>query len=200
MTRRLVAPWLMLLLAACGSSSSSTDDGNPFGFDFDRFDYNGVVPVPLSAFREDRKTNGDDDAGVAAALFERVRADATNMTDIPFQGNWDMMLDLVSNGQPDDRIPMRFFLAYEVEHNPTAGTCTVRIHVIEGLPYDASRPALATYTGMATLGAMDREGQVITTPIECSEEATHVAFDALLLGAHFAEGWSRGPPAHLGSP
>ena len=68
MTRWLMAPWLMLLLAACGSSSSASDAGNPFGFDFDRFDYNGVVPVPLSAFREDRKTNGDDDAGVAAVV------------------------------------------------------------------------------------------------------------------------------------
>lgn len=129
--RRVASALLACLLAACGSSSSSS--GNPYGFDFDRFDYNGVVALPLTAFREDRPTNGDEDGGVQAALFERVRDDATNMTDIPFQADWNTMLGLLANGQPDDRIAMRFFLAYEVEHNPTAGTCTVRIHVIEGV-------------------------------------------------------------------
>ena len=186
---------LGLVAAGCGSSSSSDD--NPYGFNFDRSDYNQVVAVPLAAFRENRPTNGDDDGGVEAALFARVRDDGTTMRDTPFQADWDTMIALVGNGRSDDRIPTRFFLAYEVEHNPTAGTCTVRIHVIEGLPFDPNRAALATYEGSAALGAMDRDGELITTEGQCSEEAAHVAFDALLLGGHFGEGWSVGPPAHM---
>ncbi len=185
------------LVAGCGSSSGSGEDPNPYGFNFDRSLYPQIVTVPRTAFEEDRMTNGDDDDGVAAALFDRIRADTMTPSDDPFHADWDTLIGLASNGRPDDRVVTRFFLVYEVEHNPTAGTCTVRIRVIEGLPYDPQRAPLATYEGSATLGAMDRDGEVISVPTQCSQEAAHVAFDALLLGGHFGEGWSEGPPAHM---
>lgn len=193
------AAWLTacLLLAACGSGGGG-EDPNPHGFRFDISDYNQVVVVPLAAFREDRPTDGDADGSVQSALFGRIRTEATNARDIPFQADWDTLLGLHANGRPDDRIPTRFFLAYEVEHDPTSGACTVRIHVIEGLPYDPNRAPLATYEGSAMIGDVDRAGDPIGVPGQCSQEAAHVAFDALILGGHFAQGWSSGPPAHMG--
>ena len=200
----LRARWLPFLLTAtlltagCGSSGGDPAPTNPFGFDFDRSDYPQIVTLPLAALREDRPTTvGEQDGGVQAALFQRVFDDAITPKDTPFDADWDTLYGLYRNGQGDPRVATRFFLAYEVVENPTAGTCTVTIHLIEGLPYDPDRPALATYMGSAMVGEIDRDGDPIDILAQCSELAAHRAFDALHAAGHFDEGWSSGPPAHM---
>lgn len=188
--------WLLaLLLAACGSSGSTAPPASPF--DFERSDYPQVVVLPLAAFREDRPTNGEADAAVQSALFERIDTQARTDQDTPFQADWDTMLGLLSNGMGDQRVATRYFLAYEVVHHPTNGTCSVTIHLIEGLPHDSTRPALAQFVGTAMLGENDRDGQLITVPGECAQEAAQRAFDLLHAAGHFDSGWSLGPPAHM---
>lgn len=186
---------LGLVLAACGGSSSS-GDGDDDPFDFDRFDYNGIVLLPFDAYREGRATTPDDPFLPKSVLFAKLFYDAANDTDVPFFGDWDTMLGLEEDGRGSFRDAMRFYVTYQVTSDPTSGRCVVTLDVFEGLPYDPDRPSLDFYQGAAEIGEVDAEGQPITDENECVQEATRRAYALLLAAGHFDEGWSRGEPAH----
>ena len=194
-----VAGALLVLgvLVACGGSSNNSSSGfNEFGFDFDRFAYPGIVVVPLDAYQQGRATTAGDNTNPESPIIQFLRGAAETANDDPFIADWDTLIGLASNGR-DDRDVMRFYLVYEVMTNPTAGTCVVTIHVFEGLPYDPTRPSIATYTGNAMFGEPHHSGEFdITTPGTCENEAGHRAAMALAAGPHFADGWSTARPQH----
>ena len=185
---------LLLLVAGCGGGGG---DPGP-RFDFERSDYPAIVIVPLAALQEGRPTASYDERRPATGLFNTVRPAADTATDEPFMMDWDTMLGLASNGMGDSRDVVRYYLAYEIVEEPTSGVCTVRVHVIEGLPFDPFRAPVRTFEASAMLGETHRAGFTITSPGECADEASWRAGEAIAASGFFEEGWSRGPPDHQG--
>jgi hypothetical protein len=199
MMQRTCTIWILAcmggaaLVAGCGSSAAPAS-----GFDFERFAYPGIVPVPRAAFEEGRPTTASDNTIASGPLIEELRTGADTPSDDPVLVDWNNLMGLVSNGQ-DDRDVQRFYLVYDIESNPTSGQCTVTVRVIEGLPYDPARAPIATYSGTAALGEAHRDGSTITTTGQCENEAAHRAGEAILAGALFTDGWSLRPPSHVSS-
>lgn len=188
---------LLLSFTACGGGgSSSAPAPSPFNFDFDRFSYPGIVVLPLATYQSGDPNPPGLDRFAESPIINAVRTAAANATDLPFLADWDTMRGLDANGYGDDRDVMRFYLAYEVSGSPSSNNCTVTIHVFEGLPYDPSRSAIATYAATVTYGDTHRDGSVINDPSLCEDEAAHRATQALIAGGHFAEGWSNAAPQH----
>ena len=191
-------PLLVLFLGACGGGGSSLQapPDDP-GFDFERSTYPGIVVVPLAAMQEGRPTADYDERSPAVGIEDHVRDAADTARDRPFMMDWDTILGLASSGRGDQRDVVRYYLAYEVVHDPTAGTCTVTLHVIEGLPFDPFRAPVRNFQATAAFGEQHRAGFTITTPGECRDEAAHRAGEAIAASGFFEEGWSVGPPDHL---
>ena len=188
---------LVLLLGACGSSSSAPPPGSPY--DFDRYEYPGIVYLPLDAYKENRPTRPDEPVGPRSILFQRLFEDTFTDSDTPFLADWNTILGLAENGYGDSRDVMRFFITYQVQTNPSSGACSVTLDIFEGLPFDPDRPSLEFYLGVATIGELDANGEIIDGEASCIEEATRRALDLLFADGHFTEGWSKRPPSHVDS-
>ncbi|MCA9316207.1 MAG: hypothetical protein KDB73_12025 [Planctomycetes bacterium] len=182
----------LVLLAACGGGGSSSKSP----FDFDRSDYPGIVIVPLAAMQERRPTESFSERVPYSGLFNTVRPAADTASDDPFMMDWDTLLGLEANRGTNELDVVRYFLAYEVVESPSAGTCTVIVHVIEGLPFDPTRPPVQSFMGTATYGTQHRAGFTISTPNECADEAAWLAGEAIAASGFFENGWSSGPPDH----
>jgi hypothetical protein len=158
-----------------------------------------VTLVPLAALRANRTTTAEDETFPEPVIFNRLKELAfADPQDDPLVSDWDTLIRIAERGDGEWRDLVRYFLAYEVTETPSTGECTVTIHVIEGLPFDPARPPVGSYTASASMGELDRDGNVIATRSECIAEATHRAMNALLGDAWFDPGWTRGPPAHGG--
>lgn len=178
-------------LAACGGSSTSSTR-----FDFQRSTYPGICIVPLAAMQEGRMTSGNLERAPVSGIDNAVRAAADTATDTPFMMDWDTILGLASNGMGDDRDVVRYYLAYEITSSPTSNTCTVKVNVIEGLPFDPTRAPVAVFQASATIGEMHHAGFTIASEYECVDEAGYRVGNMIAASSFFAPGWSEGPPAH----
>jgi hypothetical protein len=181
-----------LLLASCGGGSSEPQ------FDFVGSVYPEITIVPLAAFRENRLTNATEETLPSAVIFNRVKADASTARDTPLFSDWDTLIHIAARGEGEWRDSVRYFLAYEIIESPTSGECTVRIHVIEGLPFDPTRAPVGIYSGTSRIGDPSLDGPPVTGPSECIIDATKRALNALFGDVWFDEGWSLGPPEHGG--
>lgn len=179
------------VLVACGGGG-----GRKSPFDFDRSDYPSIVIVPLAAMQDRRPTESYAERVPYSGLYNTVRPAADTPNDDPFMMDWDTLLGLEANRGTNELDVVRYFLAYEVVDSPSAGTCTVIVHVIEGLPFDPDREPVQTFMGTATYGTQHRAGFTITSPNECADEAAWLAGEAIAAAGFFENGWSSGPPDH----
>jgi hypothetical protein len=181
-----------LVLAACGGGSSEPQ------FVFEDTPWRELTLVPLAAFRENRLTSAAEETLPEPVLFNLIRAQVFDPSEEPLISDWNTLIHIAARGEGEWRDGVRYFLAYEVIESPTSGECTVRIHLIEGLPFDPARPPVAIYGGTSRIGDASVEGPPVTGASECIIDATKRAFSALMADARFAPGWSLGPPDHAG--
>ena len=183
--------WAVLVLVtvtSCGGGGS--DDPDEFGLDFDRFDYNAIAILPREAFEQARQTAPADQTVPTSRLRERIRDLATNSQDTPFLVDWN---NYVGTGQSIHTI--RYFVVYETTWSPSGG-CTLRVDIVEGLPWNPARPAVASYEVMVAVGEQHHEGSTISSESECLDEAADRVADAMDMADQFPMGWMRGPPQH----